>query len=866
MISASPTKHPWTLSEWEGLSEHPSPFVRKWVAQNAKVYLDQQSRSPLIKRLLQDEKALVRERACHDLLDSFMPDLAEHYLELALEDETWGQRRSKALKALVRLEGPDLLIQSLHKNSERIQAGHSQSEALVQDLLHLPLALPRLSLTDAEPVAELVFSIIKEAVEHKLFDFQEYEEELSMGLVALMLSHPHPRELVDFMLDSGLIDYLDQEIQNVCGRNWQEELSEQDQEADECEDEAFEFPWDLRSDQLQPFLPGAFLQSWQDRPEKRLELCRKQAETLRRSRSPSPDPAHSPAPVSRDSDLGRLQRMDQLLDIILDYAGRQLIEEDIAEMSALTLLILLAAGQSCWGRSQEEMTGQEMLTILAEDRPKMIQDEILHRCLTQGPKQADTAFRESLLQCSESALADYPSSWGKRVLLVALEYKLLELIPQLMEIFLKRKEEAEHPDISFVETILSGFHSPVVWTEYARQAGLEKSSGSGAAQVAIPGRRDIWFTFLIMQNNPCPEAVDWIEANFQALLPKNEAELLEAVLTLGDQRLIPCLESILAEEELERQCAFQTLCRLHGDPRAFNDSMESELFEAEEDRIRELHSLSQQVLNTLLEQFPFDEQQLRVQLCCDLCQGVYHYKPERIFVYLPQEEGLQFAIDVGGDILCKACQATAEHLDLTTNGRLHISALMMTKLQGKEDLMADVEVFTKDKPSDKQILVLPQGPSVLGEPVRNLKEGLDVYARKLASDPGNPKFLLGRANMFKRYLRYREARQGYLEVLENDPSCLDAMVSLGDMCTRQGQWEEAWEWLQKAYQHVSQGTVLHAEPQAFKRHIVAEYAKEAPKHGLPPVPRTRSRKEKVKRNDPCPCGSGKKYKKCCLNR
>jgi preprotein translocase subunit SecA len=24
--------------------------------------------------------------------------------------------------------------------------------------------------------------------------------------------------------------------------------------------------------------------------------------------------------------------------------------------------------------------------------------------------------------------------------------------------------------------------------------------------------------------------------------------------------------------------------------------------------------------------------------------------------------------------------------------------------------------------------------------------------------------------------------------------------------------------------------------------------------------------KKVARNDPCPCGSGKKYKKCCLNK
>jgi len=32
--------------------------------------------------------------------------------------------------------------------------------------------------------------------------------------------------------------------------------------------------------------------------------------------------------------------------------------------------------------------------------------------------------------------------------------------------------------------------------------------------------------------------------------------------------------------------------------------------------------------------------------------------------------------------------------------------------------------------------------------------------------------------------------------------------------------------------------------------------------GLSPSPRLA---KKIRRNDPCPCGSGKKYKKCCLN-
>lgn len=31
----------------------------------------------------------------------------------------------------------------------------------------------------------------------------------------------------------------------------------------------------------------------------------------------------------------------------------------------------------------------------------------------------------------------------------------------------------------------------------------------------------------------------------------------------------------------------------------------------------------------------------------------------------------------------------------------------------------------------------------------------------------------------------------------------------------------------------------------------------------PPVETIRSDKQEIGRNDPCPCGSGKKYKKCC---
>ena len=52
--------------------------------------------------------------------------------------------------------------------------------------------------------------------------------------------------------------------------------------------------------------------------------------------------------------------------------------------------------------------------------------------------------------------------------------------------------------------------------------------------------------------------------------------------------------------------------------------------------------------------------------------------------------------------------------------------------------------------------------------------------------------------------------------------------------------------------------------------VAARVSELAERHGdpdrllAPPTP-VRSRAEKVGRNDPCPCGSGRKYKRCCLD-
>ncbi|MGB9716565.1 MAG: SEC-C metal-binding domain-containing protein [Thermodesulfovibrionales bacterium] len=45
-----------------------------------------------------------------------------------------------------------------------------------------------------------------------------------------------------------------------------------------------------------------------------------------------------------------------------------------------------------------------------------------------------------------------------------------------------------------------------------------------------------------------------------------------------------------------------------------------------------------------------------------------------------------------------------------------------------------------------------------------------------------------------------------------------------------------------------------------------KYEKEYRELSEPPKPKQVKKAKKIGRNDPCPCGSGKKYKKCCLNK
>ncbi|KSU60993.1 hypothetical protein AS034_15245 [[Bacillus] enclensis] len=67
------------------------------------------------------------------------------------------------------------------------------------------------------------------------------------------------------------------------------------------------------------------------------------------------------------------------------------------------------------------------------------------------------------------------------------------------------------------------------------------------------------------------------------------------------------------------------------------------------------------------------------------------------------------------------------------------------------------------------------------------------------------------------------------------------------------------------YTHCIINKIEHPKLEMWKNHIEAENDRQRSLGPLPPLKQPAAKDVKAGRNDPCPCGSGKKYKKCCLN-
>jgi tetratricopeptide (TPR) repeat protein len=179
--------------------------------------------------------------------------------------------------------------------------------------------------------------------------------------------------------------------------------------------------------------------------------------------------------------------------------------------------------------------------------------------------------------------------------------------------------------------------------------------------------------------------------------------------------------------------------------------------------------------------------------------------------------------------------------------------------------------------------LLEEGKLKVGEgPIRFVEEGLtdgrrmsldDVlryYKKEVQKAPRDPALRVGYGNVLMKVRREEEAVSQYQEALRLDPLAVEAYCSLGEYEADKGNPSGAYEYFKKATERIHTGHYYRTkEVDQLKEAAVLnlEHFEEIIGKGRQSISGAPSqgivKREKVGRNDPCPCGSGKKYKKCC---
>ena len=262
------------------------------------------------------------------------------------------------------------------------------------------------------------------------------------------------------------------------------------------------------------------------------------------------------------------------------------------------------------------------------------------------------------------------------------------------------------------------------------------------------------------------------------------------------------------------------------------------------------------------------DETVRMDLACPECGDENSFAVRRL--YLAAEDPKQEPY-IGDDLTCPSCGFQGPFRS-TRSANLSITGLLLRNLVPglrKTDGSGPLQLVKGFVADGKQM-----SPAA----------AIQHYERRLAEQPDDAVSLLALGNTYRTLGPERLAFDCYRRGLALDPACAEAAYGLADLEADAGNHEVAWSLLDRAWT-VRQDWRFHrlqgVSPGEFEESFIEAHDALARRLGQPIIgggprrapalePPVRSfstqpaKKRKIGRNEPCPCGSGKKYKRCCL--
>jgi tetratricopeptide (TPR) repeat protein len=525
------------------------------------------------------------------------------------------------------------------------------------------------------------------------------------------------------------------------------------------------------------------------------------------------------------------------LRLLRAFAGESSLlreaEPTVQRRVALTVLLIhniLLDLRRFIGKPLEERTPEEKLVLLLDERIDLPEDdEIIDHLLRE-------LSPERLLQICRNEMEEDPHSPGApRAARLLGRLKHPDAIPALLSALLHR--DAEDLSIAAEEALSRIGEATLPFIEPILREGDEEEVSD-----LLP----------LLGALPYPETVEIILSHYERLLVIDRIMLFSAMEALGSPRFIPLLKGSLKEGEPEEEL-FLLLCRLH------------QIDDPELPRIARALSQRREESKERMARFWAGDRRALVReslpllLRCSHCRQSYTYSVRNVIVDRLDKE--MENILIRDEIVCKGC-GTPDLYELTPQARLSVTLSLVAMMELSEAGQAD----------------LNEGPvkiatlAVDGKPM-DPKEGMTYYRERIAREPDRPDLRVGYGNLLLFLKREDAARAEFEKALALDPLAIEAGHSLGEMAMKSGRREEAAALFERCLNRFDQGHFYRSKEEdrdRLREHLqivlwdLRDVRKTSPLLSSAQTPLLRG--EKVGRNDPCPCGSGKKYKKCCLGK
>lgn len=381
--------------------------------------------------------------------------------------------------------------------------------------------------------------------------------------------------------------------------------------------------------------------------------------------------------------------------------------------------------------------------------------------------------------------------------------------------------------------------------ESAQKALIEIGSGAQTALIErwdqLDGSQQI-YGLTAIRSADGQAAADFAVTRFAELLEDEMEFACELAASVPDQRLLELLKAELRRQQPLIDRAFYIVARLL-------DHQDTELEAAGTRAMAEYERSSQLLESWSMDSLPRTDH-LSLELECPACGAVNRYRAKGAIV--GGGKGSETACLLADEFPCASCDAEVE-FKFTSKAFLTVTAELL-KLQISEyvDDIAEPLVRRLDCSLDGKVM-----PAF---------DALSMVRARLTLHPDSAKDWLVLGNLLSPLNRPKAALEAYRKAAQLAPMAVDVQFTLANALTNSDRLDEAFGILQSTLEHKPQWVFL--TPFSNFAHDFADLynylRRELRKtefpllHDSALIP-----PKKPGRNDPCPCGSGKKYKKCC---